>query len=154
MKVIVYFDEAHDLTKCAPWKRPDNKTIYDILCTCFNAFLADPIFFIFLSTKPDIEQLAPSAEMASSAHAHMNADVLQAPITETPFRCPKLSIRPGQYTLEQICTVELCLSLEDSCNTFTAGTLYPQRLMLFSDSGRSSKAAPGALESSTLQEPS
>ena len=106
VKVIVYFDEAHVLSKPAP-SNPDNKNLYDVLCSCFNAFLTDPIFFVFLSTHPDIiEQLAPSGEMARSARARMNADVLQAPITETPFRCAGLSIRPGQYTLKDISAVE------------------------------------------------
>ena len=107
VKVIVYFNEAHVLTKWA-LSDPDDTSLYDVLCACFNAFLTDPIFFIFLSTNPDIvEQLAPSGEMASSARAFMNvAYVLQAPITETLFRCTELSIRPGEYTLEQICTVE------------------------------------------------
>ena len=36
----------------------------------------------------------------------MHADELQAPITETPFRCAGLSIRPGQYTLKDISAVE------------------------------------------------
>ncbi|KAF8579397.1 hypothetical protein K439DRAFT_1525242 [Ramaria rubella] len=107
VRVVLYFDEAHILVNTSAPLNPDNKDLYDVLCSCFNAFLDEPLFVIYLSTNSHLEKFAPSREMAKSARARENADALQAPITETPFDCAKdLYIRPGKCTLQDICTIE------------------------------------------------
>jgi hypothetical protein len=96
VKVVLYFDEAHVLADT-----------HAVLCSCFNAFLDNPVFVIFLSTNFDVEKLVPSGELAKSARAHNNADILQAPITETPFDCAReLYIFPKQYKLDQTYSIE------------------------------------------------
>ena len=47
IKLIIYFDEAHPLTKAVP-KNDNEKTLYDFLCLCLNQFLDFPIFCILL----------------------------------------------------------------------------------------------------------
>ncbi|KAF8575276.1 hypothetical protein K439DRAFT_1665120 [Ramaria rubella] len=107
VRVVIYFDEADILTNTSVPSNPDNTDLYDVLCSCFNAFLGEPLFVIYLSTKLHLEQSAPSRQMASSARAYGYANALQAPINETPFDCAKdLYIRPGKCTLQDICTIE------------------------------------------------
>jgi hypothetical protein len=69
--------------------------------------LADPIFVIFLSTRFNISNLATPGPLARSGRARENIDVLQAPVTETPFDCyPNLLIKPGELGLEDVSQVE------------------------------------------------
>ena len=49
VKLMIYFDEAHPLTKVVP-KNDDEKTLYDFLCSCLNQFL----FYAHVSTNSDI----------------------------------------------------------------------------------------------------
>ena len=35
IKLVIYFDEAHPLTKVTP-SNDDEKTLYDFLCLCLN----------------------------------------------------------------------------------------------------------------------
>ncbi|KAF8490901.1 hypothetical protein JB92DRAFT_1290866 [Gautieria morchelliformis] len=94
VKLMFYFDEA------------DNKNICDILCSCFEIFRAYPLFVIFLSTSFHMEALAPSGPLANSARAWINADGLQAPITEVVFDCHKdFPIKSHQYTLQEVSDV-------------------------------------------------
>jgi hypothetical protein len=107
VKLMLYFDEAHVLTRRKVPKDPDGKDTYDVLCSCFNFFLSSPIFVIYLSTSFNISQLAPSGPLAGSARACDNVDVLQAPVTEIPFDCsPIFPIIPGKLGLGDVCKVE------------------------------------------------
>ncbi|KAF8513617.1 hypothetical protein JB92DRAFT_3116238 [Gautieria morchelliformis] len=69
VKLMFYFDEASTLTRGKAPSNPDNKNLYDILCSCFNTFRTYPLFVIFLSTSSHIEALAPSGPLANSARA-------------------------------------------------------------------------------------
>jgi hypothetical protein len=106
VKLMLYFDEAHVLREKIP-DDADKKSLYDVLCSCFNFFLPSPIFIIYLSTNSNISQLAPQSSLARSARARENPDALQAPITETPFDCsPELPIKPGKLKLEDLYQTE------------------------------------------------
>ncbi|KAF8590094.1 hypothetical protein K439DRAFT_1657646 [Ramaria rubella] len=105
VKLVIYFDEAHVLaadTKSLT-TNPDDKYLYDILCSCFNYFLGRSIFFIFLSTNTSIDVFAPSSSMARSARMRDNIDTLQAPITEVPFDCaPESPVQPYCHKLDHV----------------------------------------------------
>jgi hypothetical protein len=106
IKLMLYFDEAHTLVQKIP-NDPDEKDLYDALCSCFNYLLGHPLFVIYLSTDSNISYLAPRGSLARSARAHQNPGALQAPVTETPFDCsPGFPIKPGTLKLEDVCTVE------------------------------------------------
>ena len=66
VKLMLYFDKAHVLTKRIIPNDPDGKDTYDVLCSCFNLFLRSPIFVIYLSTSSNISQLAPLGPLARS----------------------------------------------------------------------------------------
>ena len=107
IKLMLYFDEAHVLSAKRVAHDPDEKDMYDVLCSCFNLFLSLPIFVIFLSTTSNIHELAPSGSLAKSARARADADALQAPVTETPFDCsPEFPVKPGKLGLKDVCQVE------------------------------------------------
>ncbi|KAF8574630.1 hypothetical protein K439DRAFT_1642071 [Ramaria rubella] len=105
---VRYFDEAHVLAADTKplTTNPDDKYLYDILCSCFNFFLGRSIFFIFLSTSTSIDVFAPSFSMARSARMRDNIDALQAPITEVPFDCaPESLVQPYCHKLDHVCSV-------------------------------------------------
>jgi hypothetical protein len=105
VKLIIYFDEAHPLTKVVP-KNDDEKTLYDFLCSCLNQFLAFPIFCIFLSTNSSLAQFASPRALARSARIRGGKAVTHAPITETPFDCcGDLMVKPGELTIKGISTI-------------------------------------------------
>lgn len=105
IKLVIYFDEAHPLTKVVP-KNDDEKTLYDFLCSCLNQFLAFPIFCIFLSTNSSLAQFASPRALAKSARIRGGKAELHAPITETPFDCCEdLMIKPGEWDFKDITTI-------------------------------------------------
>jgi len=107
VKLMLYFDEAHVLGEKKVQDDPNEKDLFDVLCSCFTFFVSSPIFVIYLSTFSDMGLLAPQGSLAKSARARQNADALQAPITETPFDCsPNLSIKPGKLKLEDLYQIE------------------------------------------------
>ncbi|KAF8871491.1 hypothetical protein CPB84DRAFT_1854946 [Gymnopilus junonius] len=106
IKVIVYFDEAHSLTKETP-RTGDGKTLYDYLCSCLNEFLGLPMFAIFLSTNSSLAQFAAPPAFAKSARIREGAAVTHAPITETPFDCyPDFKVKPGELTVKDISEIK------------------------------------------------
>jgi hypothetical protein len=107
VELMLYFDEAHVLSDRKIPNDPDGKDMYDVLCSCFNAFLPKPIFVIYLSTTSNIGQLPPARPAARSSRAQANADALQAPITEVPFDCsPAFPIKSGCLSLQDVCEVK------------------------------------------------
>ena len=106
IKVVIYFDEAHPLTKKKP-KTGDEKTLYDFLCLCLNQFLTLPVFCIFLSTNSSLAQFASPRALARSARIRGGKAETHAPITETPFDCcDTLMIKPGKLKMRDISTNE------------------------------------------------
>ena len=101
IKLVIYFDEAHPLTKTKP-SNDDEKTLYDFLCSCLNRFLAYPVFTIFLSTNSSLAKFASPRALAKSARIRGGLAVTHAPITETPFDCDDLVVRPGELKMEDI----------------------------------------------------
>ena len=105
IKLIIYFDEAHPLTKVA-LKNDDEKTLYDSLCSCLNQFLAFPMFRIFLSTNSSLAQFTSPRALATSARIRGGKAVTHAPITETPFDCcDGLLVKPGKLSIKDISTI-------------------------------------------------
>ena len=106
IKVVIYFDEAHPLTKGRP-KTDDEKTLYDFMCSCLNQFLAFPMFCIFLSTNSSLAHFASPRALARSARIRSGMAETHAPITETPFDCcDSLMIKPGEKKIRDISTIE------------------------------------------------
>ncbi|THH04277.1 hypothetical protein EW146_g10218 [Bondarzewia mesenterica] len=105
VKIVLYFDEAHELVQR---KAPTNyydKTLYDVFLSVFNDFLSLPIFAIFLSTVPHIAYVAPTQNQVRSSRAAASGP-LQPPITGTPFDCaPDFLVIPGTLTLEDVSAV-------------------------------------------------
>jgi hypothetical protein len=102
VKLVIYFDEAHSLTKGTP-PNDDEKTRYDFLCSCLNRFLAYPVFTIFLSTNSSLAEFATPRALARSARIRGGLAVTHAPITETPFDCDgDLMVRPGELKMKDI----------------------------------------------------
>jgi hypothetical protein len=107
VELMLYFDEAHVLSDRKIPDDPDGKDMYDVLCSCFNAFLPKPIFVIYLSTTSNISQLSPAGPAARSSRARAIVDALQAPITEVPFDCsPAFPIKSGCLSLQDVCEVK------------------------------------------------
>ncbi len=105
IKLVIYFDEAHPLTKVTP-QNDDGKTLYDFLCSCLNQFLAFPMFCIFLSTNSSLAHFASPWALAKSARIRGGKAVTHAPITETPFDCcDDLMVKPGELTILGISTI-------------------------------------------------
>lgn len=83
--LVVYFDEAHELTKKG-FGPSEKKSYYDVLCSCmFHFFKKEQAFFIFLSTNSDLAKIAPSKAQANSSRMINDNAALHAPITKTPF---------------------------------------------------------------------
>jgi hypothetical protein len=105
IKLVIYFDEAHPLTKVVP-KHDDEKTLYDFLCSCLNQFLAFPMFCIFLSTNSSLAHSSSPRALAKSARIRGGKATTHAPITETPFDCcGELMVRPGELSAKDISTI-------------------------------------------------
>ncbi|KAI6002348.1 hypothetical protein EDC04DRAFT_2583821 [Pisolithus marmoratus] len=101
IRVLLYFDEAHELDRAIP-NDEQKKKLYNIVCSCLNRFQQRSIFTLFLSTQPSLGFLVPSAEMARSAR-QQSMNMLQATFTEMPFDChPSFPLRPGAFPLEQL----------------------------------------------------
>ena len=105
IKLVIYFDEAHPLTKVVP-KNDDEKTLYDFLCSCLNQFLNFPIFCIFLSTNSSLAQFASPQALTKSARIRSGKAETHAPITETPFDCcDDLMVKQGELKINDISRV-------------------------------------------------
>jgi hypothetical protein len=100
--IVIYFDEAHSLTGQKA-RTDDEKSLYDHLCSCFNRFLASPIFIIFLSTNSSLVEFAAPRALAKSARIRGGNAVTNPPITETPFDCmPGFMLEPGELNIRDI----------------------------------------------------
>ncbi|KAF5373422.1 hypothetical protein D9615_009451 [Tricholomella constricta] len=105
IKLIIYFDEAHPLTKVVI-QNDDGKTLYDFLCSYLNEFLSLPVVFIFLSTNSSLAYFAAPKALARSARIRGGAATTHAPITETPFDCcGDLVVKPGELLIKDISTI-------------------------------------------------
>ncbi|KAF8882381.1 hypothetical protein CPB84DRAFT_1965388 [Gymnopilus junonius] len=106
IKAIVYFDEAHSLTKETP-QTGEGKTLYDYLCSCLNEFLGLPMFAIFLLTNSSLAQFAAAPAFTKSARIRQGAAITHALITETPFDCyPDFKVKPGELTVKDISEIK------------------------------------------------
>jgi len=106
IKLIIYFDEAHPLTKVVPDK-DDEKTLYDFLCSCLNQFLTFPMFCISLSTNSSLAQFASPRALAKSARIRGGKAETHAPITETPFDCCEdLMVKMGDLKIKDTSTIQ------------------------------------------------
>lgn len=107
VKLVVYFDEAHELTQAKILDSDVEKSLYGILLSVLNDYRFSTQFFVlFLSTLSHVAHFAPRRELFRSARA-VESRAHQPPITETPFDCyPNLLITQDEYDLRQVCTIE------------------------------------------------
>jgi len=107
IKIVMYFDEAHELSRHRPTDSKGNVAYnyYDAFCNSLNLFLGLPIFTIFLSTHSSLTVLSPPREDHPSTRARVGH--LQAPITETPFDCsPAFPLKLENINYDDICRIE------------------------------------------------
>ncbi|KAH8109129.1 hypothetical protein DFH11DRAFT_1515959, partial [Phellopilus nigrolimitatus] len=109
-RVVIYFDEAHDLTNIIV---PDKTgsvscTLYHAFCSTANGILDTPVFFLFLSTHSSLTKFAPPQWMYPSARVYDGEDTIQPPFTELPFDCSQDGpvIRPGEKALRDVATIK------------------------------------------------
>lgn len=106
VKLVVYFDEAHELTKTQVTKSSPSITLYDVLLSVLNEHVTKPFFVLFLSKSFDVARFAPSPTAMFGSSRAFQSDAHHAPITETPFDCyPKLLIEPDTYTLRDVSSI-------------------------------------------------
>jgi hypothetical protein len=102
VKIMLYFDEAHELAKDIG----SHKNLYDAVWSILAEFRNDCVFTVFLSTQSSMRILAPSQEAARSSR-QQNTTALWGPITETPFDCHRMfPLRPGQHGLADVAQLE------------------------------------------------
>jgi hypothetical protein len=77
---VIYFDEAHDLTKA----HKEHHMNFHLLGQVLSWMLAQPQFTVFLSTNSGLGAFAPSAVKHNSIQEWPNT-LLHAPFTELPF---------------------------------------------------------------------
>ncbi|KAI0261562.1 hypothetical protein BC834DRAFT_895858 [Gloeopeniophorella convolvens] len=119
VKVIIYFDEAHELATTVPDpvpilldanQRPLDDTerlLVDVLCSTLDVFMMNPMMILLLSTTSSFDKLAPSRVMARSARMIQGKTIDHAPITELPFDChPSFPLDDDAYTLADISKLE------------------------------------------------
>ncbi|KAM6493405.1 hypothetical protein JOM56_011539 [Amanita muscaria] len=105
VKVVIYFDEAHELSNHQVG--PDQKNRLEVLYSCLDVFLAFPLIFIFTSTTSSLQRLAFPPAMASSARRAPGNFTDQAPITELPFDCHhSFPLKPDEYSFQDICKLK------------------------------------------------
>ncbi|KAN0074451.1 hypothetical protein V8E55_011863 [Tylopilus felleus] len=98
VKIMLYFDEAHELAKDIG----EGKNLYDAVWSILAEFRNGCVFTVFLSTQSSMRLLAPSRETARSSRQNKTI-ALWGPITETPFDChPDLPLLPGKYGLADV----------------------------------------------------
>ncbi|KAH8109132.1 hypothetical protein DFH11DRAFT_1731386 [Phellopilus nigrolimitatus] len=109
-RVVIYFDEAHDLTNIiVPDKTGSvSRTLYHAFCSTANGILDTPVFFLFLSTHSSLSKFAPPQWMYPSARVYDGEDTIQPPFTELPFDCSQDGpvIRPGEKALRDVATIK------------------------------------------------
>ena len=102
VKIMLYFDEAHELAKDIG----GHKNLYDAVWSILAEFRNDCVFTVFLSTQSSMRLQAPSKEAARSSR-QLNTTVLWGPITETPFDCHRMfPLWPGQHGLAGVAQLE------------------------------------------------
>jgi hypothetical protein len=107
VKLVLYFDESHNLTD--DWAQDDKvpQSAYQVLCSAFNVLLKESVFIIYLSTNFNLSTFSPPRHKAWSLRSREATYALQTPIVELPFdtwRAP--IVRENQLTLELACEPE------------------------------------------------
>lgn len=74
----------------------------DALCSAVSCLVHQPVYFLFLSTIPDITMFAPSSSAAKSARARQVS--MQVPITELPFDCSEAFLLDAGRELKDLST--------------------------------------------------
>lgn len=101
VKLVLNFDEAHELTEAKILDRSDDQTLYDVILSVLQEYRVYPLFGLFLFTLPHVAHFAPPSARAFASDIH------QAPITETPFDCyPDLFIEQDAYDLRAVSRTE------------------------------------------------
>ncbi|OCH85448.1 hypothetical protein OBBRIDRAFT_891177 [Obba rivulosa] len=107
VKIVCSMDEVDILARTEAASSKENKTLYDVLCSCSEIFSGQPIFFLFLSTHSQLSLLAPPKRLMTCASTRSHFATLVPPITETPFDCsPEFPLRLDGHTMETICRIE------------------------------------------------
>lgn len=103
--ILLYFDEAHEMTVLRPVEPETKKTLYSVFLSVLNDYRNLPLFIVFLSTLSHIADFAPPRAQVDSARGSKSGS-LQAPITETPFDCaPDILVVEYAYDREGIAQI-------------------------------------------------
>lgn len=96
INVLIYFDEAHELTTTT------TQPLYDILLSVLCDYTGRALFAVFLSTTTNITRFAPPREVLRSMRA-LDSKYHNAPITEVPFDCdPDICVAQDTYTRKEV----------------------------------------------------
>ncbi|CAE6420460.1 unnamed protein product [Rhizoctonia solani] len=108
---FVYFDEAHGLTKPPPKVGPlCRMSSYHNLCKVLVELCDKPVFFIFLSTNSNLQQLAPSPYDHPSLRVSQGYGIFPA-FTELPFdvfvESAMRKLARDKVSLANVCTADI-----------------------------------------------
>lgn len=108
VRLVLYFDEAHDLTEELVEHKKTTRSAYMAMCSAINAFASLRLFVIFLSTNSNLAKYAPSKSLFWSARALKSPWGLQPPFVELPFDISERGyiVRGGEKSLEDVCKIE------------------------------------------------
>ncbi|THG99572.1 hypothetical protein EW145_g7240 [Phellinidium pouzarii] len=133
VRIVIYVDEAHDLTKEAIKEGPEKeRSFYHTFCSTTNSLTAAPVFFLYLSTHSNLAEFASSRLNFPSARVAKITSSLHLP----SFRLIRSLVR--QYSL--------------GCIVYTPPSrlrLNPSRLAANVDKSRSEPYGDSVLDSST-----
>ncbi|KAM6494977.1 hypothetical protein JOM56_009600 [Amanita muscaria] len=109
VRLLVYIDESHGMTKAGSTIKGDGRNAYQVLCSSLNELLKLDLFFVFLSTNSMLSDYSPSSRIFWSQRVqNSSVEQIQTPYTELPFDVWKEShlISEGGHTMDQVCSVE------------------------------------------------
>ncbi|KAM6494880.1 hypothetical protein JOM56_009503 [Amanita muscaria] len=108
VRLLVYIDEAHEMTTNKQTFKSDGRNAYQALCSSLNQLLRLDVFFVFLSTSSTLSDYSPSTRVFWSQRGqNLNITHVQTPYTELPFdvwKEPHL-VSEGQHMMDDVCSV-------------------------------------------------
>jgi hypothetical protein len=106
VRLLIYIDESHEMTKSEQTIKDDGRSVYQALCSSLNELRKLDLFFVFLSTNSMLSDYSPSSRVFWSARGRNSSTAhVQIPYTELPFDLWKEShlVSEGAHTMVDVC---------------------------------------------------